>query len=239
MNVAGPEAPRLGQVRQAEAWFAQARPADYRRWDHALLNADLDGDDAGCVRLQQDLVTQWREHRDDPLPDDLRDRAELAQGIAWLGIGLGLGWRSAHALATPDEQASDQAHLLDVWRQHREMGIPHAVREDIGSLIQTRRGRLFEAEAWYRDRDPHGYAEWVTRRGFADTTADEWADNRLLIQEWIAETGGTTSPSTAPSPAQKRVREIGQRTVKSRVQGWLHPWRQAPEPEEHAPGRGL
>lgn len=116
MNVAGPEAPRLGQVRQAEAWFAQARPADYRRWDHALLNADLDGDDAGCVRLQQDLVTQWREHRDDPLPDDLRDRAELAQGIAWLGIGLGLGWRSAHALATPDEQASDQAHLLDVWR---------------------------------------------------------------------------------------------------------------------------
>ncbi|WP_156798228.1 hypothetical protein, partial [Brevibacterium mcbrellneri] len=60
-------------------------PEEYERWDRALLGADLGEDEESYTRLERDLVAQWRTHRDDPLPEHLRQAAKLAQSLAWLG----------------------------------------------------------------------------------------------------------------------------------------------------------
>lgn len=191
------ERARLSDVLQAHAWMETVNPEEYARWDQALLDADLGEDEESYTRLERDLVTQWRTHRDDPLPAHLRLATELAQSLAWLGSGHDLDWRHAHALALTDtERHRDQVRLVGAWRLQRDAGTaPEYMRNGVATLLRGQVARLEHAKAWHRQRDPEGYRQWAQRRDFADTLDDAWADDRDLLTRWRAETTGAGGPA--------------------------------------------
>lgn len=208
--------PSLAAVAQANTWMAAIQPEGFQRLDRALLSAELNEDSSRYDAMQRDLVASWRTHRDDPLPERQRRPADLAQSVVWLGdglFGLGLEWRRAHALAvTPREQERDEDRLLGFWRAHRDEPVPELVGTYVAALSRVRQARLAEAIDWHRAQDPDAHARWSQRRGFADTLADEWADDRDLIRQWLSQprTARPSRPAEARDAARHPARTSGQ-----------------------------
>ncbi|OUZ07225.1 hypothetical protein BHE97_17085 [Aeromicrobium sp. PE09-221] len=191
---------------QALAWLEVAQPEEHRRWERRLDAADYQPDEV-YDRLTRELVAQWRQHRDDPLPSHQRLNSDLAQAEDWLGREYASPWRRWHGLAmTPAEIEHDHDELLSLWRQHRDGGddLPTGARDYLAWLKTSREERLTEAEKWFRNEDPDAYRRWDTRRSFADTVQDATRDEHDLIRRWLDE--GAPAAPPAPSARQPSAR---------------------------------
>lgn len=228
----------LSEALQMRAWFANTRPVEYQRREQALLIAELGEDLAGYDRLEGEMIAVWREHRDDRLPPQQRRSAELAQSIAWLGRGQGLDWRHAHAMAvTADEREADIDHLIGLWRYHRENPVlPQSVPRHVSSLLQIRQTRLSEAITWHQDHDRSAHGQWEQQKGFANTLAEAWSDDRTLIRSWLDHTA-TASAATGRSAGQEASTHPTPRRTRS--QGRSHPSCFGDSPHREGTGPGL
>ncbi len=203
------------ETRQAEAWFARTHPADYARWDRAVLIADLSDDGETYDRLHRETVTLWREHRDDPLPVEEHRTVELAQAIAWLGDRHDAAWVRANVLTVDAaEHERDEETLIRSWRAHRdEPELPGRVVGYVSSLARAREARFEQATNWHRLHDPAGHTEWSRRRDYADTIGDEWADDGRLLRHWYTQHPAATR-RTPETPTRDAAQTGTSRTVR-------------------------
>jgi len=221
-------------ARRVQAWMSLARPAEWPRWDVALLNADLDDDEARYRTVERQIITQWQAPRDDPLPEREARALETEQGIDWLGDRPGMSWRHAHALAIGSaERDLDTKQLRAAWRVHRDDTAPADVLAQVEALASERTGRLDAAKDWHRRHDPRYFQEWQTRNAYADTLPDGWRDERDLIvrhlaapNEVAAQPSGVVSATPRATPRQRKP------------WGW-HPWANGQHRNELPRGRSL
>ncbi|MFC8041793.1 hypothetical protein ACFUOZ_20765 [Paenarthrobacter sp. NPDC057355] len=80
-----------------------------------------------------------------------------------------------------------------------------STEEEPGQAQAQHQTDLKQASEWAAQHQPEYFADWQQRRNFADSIADERADDERLIQHWRTTTG---TPAPAAKPDFTRANEL-------------------------------
>ncbi|SDT37267.1 hypothetical protein [Jiangella sp. DSM 45060] len=184
---------------QAWAWMKTTDQAQHRALEQRFTELFQAGAAALSDRLQWEIVEKWRSRRYDGMSGQQRDDVETAQARAWLSVsdpGLSTVWEYAYEFVVTDgEAAHDRTQLLGLWRAatgengHTALTIEtltSELRAECTDLLDRRRARLAQAEAWLNTNYPIEHAEWRSNHlsmpdhGFEKALVHVWQDHHRL-----------------------------------------------------------
>ncbi|MEJ1116778.1 hypothetical protein WBN73_20930 [Paenarthrobacter sp. CCNWLY172] len=198
--VTGTEPGQLTALLQAKQWAAEKDPLMDSLHTRQMINATNSRD---RERLNNQLVASWLSSPEAPATVQVQSNGptELEQAIEWAteeDPRLYAEWSQRQGFAdTVEATRSGESELIRQWQAATAKATQPAPGAQPTQAQNEHATQLQQAREWAAEHQPVYFADWEQRRNFADSVADERADDERLIRHWRTATG-TPVPAAKP-----------------------------------------